>query len=274
VEEREVINDIITICVAKIHHFNTTHNQNPKQYVQEIHDLSKTDKALSIAYFVFNATKISSDQIFSPKDLNKKLAKEILYESKEAIAAILSSAEECETYLKSHDMSMVLQELKDEGLFLNIRGKKKIRAIAPHVFPRQTKRAGYNDSKHEGYYSIYRISHDLETLKKVISNPEAVKFVYNKLKKYGVLQKYYEFMVSSFMYTLIESDEERFYQFATIAVQANLDNKQIPPSEWKEIKKYLGSLKEEELQGLVKEMVAHQLENPVNHNVLLLSILG
>jgi hypothetical protein len=123
-----------SISFLTSHHFNTTHNQNPKQYVQEIHDLSKTDKALSIPYFVFNATKISYDQIFSPKDLNKKLAKEILYEPKEAIDAILRSAEECENYLRSHDMSMVLQELVDEGLFLNIRGKKKIRAIAPEVF--------------------------------------------------------------------------------------------------------------------------------------------
>jgi hypothetical protein len=271
-KEKEILNDIITVCVAKIYHFVMSYNENPKQYVREILNLSKTDKALSVAYFIFNAKNISSDQIFSHKGLNKKLAKEILYDENEATYAILSSAEESKTYLKSYDMSEVLQELVDEGLFLNIRGKKKIRNLAPQVLPKQNKGAEYKDSKPEGYYSYYRITDDLETLKRVISNPEATAFIYNNLKKYGILQKYFEFMVLAFIYTLIESDDERFYQFATIAIQANIDNKRIHPSEWRKIKQYIVSLKEEELQDLAKQMVAYQLDNPVDHNYLLLSL--
>jgi hypothetical protein len=270
-KEQEILNDIITVCVAKIYHFVMTYNGNPKEYVREVLNLSKTDKALSVAYFIFNAKNMSSDQTFSPKGLNKKLAKEILYDPKEATEAILSSVEESKIYLKSYDMSEVLQELVDEGLFLNIRGKKKIRKLAPEALPKRSKGGEYKDSKPEGYYSFYRITDDLETLKKVISNPEAIALVYNKLKKHGVLQKYYEFIVLAFIYTLIEGDE-RFYQFATIAVQANLDNKRIHPSEWREIKQYIVALKEEELQDLAKQMVAYQLENPVDHNYLLLSL--
>jgi hypothetical protein len=50
-QDKEVVNDIITICVTKIFHFLTTHNR-PKR---EIPDLLKTDKGLSICYFLLNA---------------------------------------------------------------------------------------------------------------------------------------------------------------------------------------------------------------------------
>jgi hypothetical protein len=56
-----------------------------------------------------------SNQIFSPKELNKKLAD-----------AILGSSKECETLLKSYDMSEVLQISVGGGLFHNIHDKKEI----------------------------------------------------------------------------------------------------------------------------------------------------
>lgn len=264
------------MCVAKVYHFINTYNQHPKQYINQILDLSKTDKDLSLAYLVFNVLNMSPDQAVSPKGVNKKLANEISFGLKEVTDAVLSSAKQCETYLTSHDMSKALGELTDEGLLLNIRGKENIKKYAPQVLSKQTKGAPYDDnySKPEGYYSIYKISDNLMTLRRVISNPYALEFIYNKLKKYGILQKYYDFMVSALIYTLIESDEERFYQFITIAVQPNFDNQRIHPSKWKEIKQYLSSLKEEELNSLMKEMVTYQLDKPVDHNILLLYILG
>ena len=39
-DEKEIINEIITICVAKIYHFVMTHN-NPKKYANEILKLSE-----------------------------------------------------------------------------------------------------------------------------------------------------------------------------------------------------------------------------------------
>ena len=102
-----------------------------------------------------------------------------------------------------------------------------------------------------------------------MSNPGTIEFIYNKLKKHG-LQKYYEFTSLAWVYAVKEIKSVRFDQLQKIAVQANFD---FDPTDWKQIKQYIISLKEEELQDFVKEMVAYQLEYPVNHNILLLSIL-
>jgi hypothetical protein len=78
------------------------------------HDVEKKSvlsEAPSYGSFIFNAKNMSSDQIFSHSGLNKKLAKEIPYDPKEARDAILNSAAEAKTYLKSYDMSEVLQGL-------------------------------------------------------------------------------------------------------------------------------------------------------------------
>jgi len=141
-------------------------------------------------------------------------------------------------------------------------------------------------SKREGFYSVHKITEDLATLNKVISNPKAMELIYKKLKKHGVLQKFYLFNGLAVMYALREGDENMF-QLATVGAQeivknnpeaqaaldkAGLDSKQIQHSAWEPIKNYLLSQKEEELEKLVKEMVEHLLENPIDRSIFLLYI--
>ena len=89
------------------------------------------------------------------------------------------------------------------------------------------------------------------------------------------------------MYALREGDETCF-SLLTVGAQeivnnnpeaqgshfdkAGLDSKQIQHSVWEPIKNYLLSLKEEELEKLVKEMVEHLLENPIDRSIFLLYI--
>lgn len=120
--------------------------------------------------------------------------------------------------------------------------------------------------------SIYRITNDVETLKRVMSNPQAIKFIHNKLKELGILQKWCEFAAFICMYIVRESDNVRAFQLSRISVQAA--NSDLDPTRWKKIKQHLVSLKEEELQGLVKEIVAHLLENAVDCNYFLLFTLA
>jgi hypothetical protein len=187
----------------------------------------------------------ATNQIFSPKDLNKKLAD-----------AILGSAKECETLLKSYDMSEVLQISVDGGLLDNIRDKKEIKKLFPHALPMQKKGAEYKDSKREGRYSFYRITDDLERFNRVISNPKAIALIDNKLKKYGLLQKFYEFMALTFLYAVMEGDVP-FNQLLRIA-EADFN---VNPAIWKQFKEHILALKEEELQDFAKEMVACELED-------------
>ena len=70
--------------------------------------------------------------------------------------ATLDLAKESSVYLKSWEMTEVLQGLVNEGLFMNIRGKDKIKQQTPHALPRLRKGEGYEKSRREGYYSAYR----------------------------------------------------------------------------------------------------------------------
>jgi len=193
---------------------------------------------------MLNSQNMSSNQIFSPKDLNKELAD-----------AILGSARECETLFKSYDMSEVLQISVDGGLIQNIRDKKQVKKLFPHALPKQNKGAEYKDSKHEGRYSFYRITDDLERFNRVISNPKAIALIDKELKKHGLLRKFYELMALTILYTLKESDVP-LEQLFRIAVETNFEAEvDIDPAVCKQLKEYIIALKEEELQDLAKKML-------------------
>ena len=287
--KKEMINEIITVCVARIYHFIRIHN-NPKLYAEKILKISESKKSFALAYYILDAINMFPEQVFFSKDENEKLAKEISREIPHMVEirtnTILDLARESLSYLKSWEMTEVFQDLTDEGLFMNVRGKKDIKQHIPHALPRLRKGEGYEISKRKGRYSVYKITRDLTTLNKVISNPKAMQHIYNKLKDYGMLKKFYFFNGLAVMYALRDGDEDMF-QLATVGAQqilnnnpeaqaaldkAGFDNKQIQHSAWEQIRNYLLSLKEEELEKLVEEMVDYLIENPIDRSIFLLAL--
>jgi hypothetical protein len=288
-DEKEMINEIITVCIAKIYHFISIQN-NPKQYAEKILKLSDSKKSFALAYYILGAINMLPEQVFFSKDENEKLAKEISQEILHMVEistnTVLDLARESLLYLKSWEMTEVFQNLTDHGLFVNVRGKGDIKQHIPHALPRLRKGDGYEMSKREGRYSVYKITQDLTTLNKVISNPKAMQHIYNKLKDYGILKKFYLFNGLAVMYALRDGDEDMF-QLATVGTQqilnnnpeaqaaldkVGLDNKQIQHSAWGPIRNYLLSLKEEELRKLVEEMVDYLIENPIDRSLFLLAL--
>ncbi len=156
-------------------------------------------------------------------------------------------------------MSEFLKNLVDCGLLVKARDKEEIKKLFPHVLPKQKKGAQYKDSKREGRFSFYRITDDTERFNRVITNPKAVALIYNKLKKFGILQIFYEFMTLIIMYAIRESDVS-FDQLLRIA-DVNIEV-------WKHIKHHIISLNEEELQDLAKEIVVCELENPMDYKCI------
>ena len=229
---------------------------------------------------------MASEQSFFPNTANNKLVKEIPYSIKDIANATLDLAKESSAYLRSWEMTEALQRLEDEGILLNIRGKDKIKKQVPSALPQMQKGEGYESSRREGYYSVYKISHDLATLNKVISNPKAILVIHNQLKGFGVLEKFYHFMGLAVLHALMKGNEDMF-QLATVGAQAilnnnieaqnalsefGLDNKQIYGELWEPIKGYLRSFKEEELENLVRKMVEYALNNPIAHSYVWLAL--
>ena len=56
----------------------------------------------------------------------------------------------------------MLQDLDNEGIFMNIRGKNKIKQLMPHALPRLRKGEGYEMSKKGGILFRSQITEDLE----------------------------------------------------------------------------------------------------------------
>lgn len=293
--EKEIINEIITVCAAKIFYLVTTFN-DPKDYAKEIQKFSRSRKNFYLLTFMSKIKNMTSDQFFFPQDVRN-----ISYRIKEITNGTLKLAEDSSTYLKQWEVQEALQYLIDEGLLLNIKGKKKIKKVSPQLFPRLPKGRGLKNEKREGYYSVYRITDDVATLNQIMSNHKALKIIYTKLKGYGVLDKFYYFMCSALMHVLME-EKEKVLKWAPIASQAVFENSKeakallresvlgaskeskallkkygfgtedISYSVWEMIPNYLRSLKEVEFKRLVNDMVRFQLVHPIDHSYILLAI--
>jgi hypothetical protein len=133
-DEKQIINEIITICVAKIYHFVMTYN-DPKKYADRVLKFSKSKINFFITYFVLGSTNMTPEQFFFPGVKNKKLVNEIPYDIKDITNATLDLAKESSTYLRHWEMTEALQNLVDEGILLNIRGKDKIKQQIPAALP-------------------------------------------------------------------------------------------------------------------------------------------
>jgi hypothetical protein len=231
---------------------------------------------------------MSVDELVSPYDLKMKDAKGIAFDEEEVRGIILDLKKRQSTYLKSWAATEAFQDLMNEGLLSNIRGKRNIKKIGPQKLK---KGRGYTNNEREGLYSAYMITDDLGTLNKVISNREALKIIHQKLIKYGRLEEFFYFIGLATVYAVVKSNDkksnEKMNKFFNVAAQAFLDNsplvqsalsragvnsQEIQYSLWEPIKNYLGSIKEEKLEGLVREMIRPLVKNPIDYRYTLLTI--
>jgi hypothetical protein len=225
---------------------------------------------------------MSEDELIFPDDLKTKVAKAIPHDEEDVTGAILDLKKRQSTYLKSWAATETFQDLVNEGLLSNITGKSDIKKIAP---PQKLKKG--RGVKREGLYSAYMITGDLGALNKVISKPEALKIIHQKLIKYGRLEEFFLFNGLASVYAMMKSDDKKVYKFFNVAAQAFLDNsplvqdalsrdglnsKEIQHSFWKPIKNNLCSIKEEDLEGVVREMIRPLVENPIDYRYILLAI--
>ncbi|MGA6990383.1 MAG: hypothetical protein WBX81_08205, partial [Nitrososphaeraceae archaeon] len=224
-DQKERINEIITVCVAKIFYLVKIFN-NPKDYAKEIRKFSRSRKSFFLFTFSFEAKNVTSDQFFFPETV-----KQIPYNTREVTGGILELVKKRATYLKSWEVQEALRELVKNGLLLNIKGKKKIKGLAPELFPRLLKGGGSDIKKREGFYSVYRITDDFaylnNSINEVISNPKALEIIYSKLEYFGVLEEFYDLLSLALLHVLME-EGERTLEWATAASQAVVNNNAAP----------------------------------------------
>jgi hypothetical protein len=283
-DEKEIIDRIVVRCSDKIYYFLKT-NSDPKKYASKLPKLWSSEETLFLPNLLFAMMSMKANELIFPQELKMKVAKAITHDEEKVTAAILDPIKRQAAYLKSWAATEAFQDLVNEGLLSNISGKGNIKKIAP---PQKLKKGrGHGDIKREGLHSAYMITGDLGTINKVISKHEALEIIHRKLIKYGRLEEFFLFNGLASVYAMMKSDDKKLYKFFNVAAQAFLDNspftqaalsraglnsKEIQYSLWKPIKNYLSSIKEEELEGFVRDMIRPLVENPTDYRYILLSI--
>jgi len=74
----------------------------------------------ALVHYLLGAANISPEEFLFPKDENEKLAKEIPNMINANTSATSDLVNETSLYLKSWEMTEVLQKFANEGLFTNI----------------------------------------------------------------------------------------------------------------------------------------------------------
>jgi hypothetical protein len=282
-DEKEIIDRIVIACSNKIYHFLKIHN-DPKKYASKLLKLWSSEKTLFLPSLLFATMSMDVNELTFPRDLKMKVAKATNHDEEDVTAALLDLKKRQLTYLKSWAATEAFQDLVNEGLLSNISGKRNIKRIAS--LQKLKKGRGYSDNEREGLYSAYMITGDLGVLNKVISKREALKIIHQKLIRYGGLEEFFLFNGLASVHAMMKGDD-KMYKFFNVAAQMFLDNspsiqaalsrigfnsKEIQYSLWEQIKNYLGSIKEEDLEGLVREMIRPLVENPIDYKYTLLAI--
>jgi hypothetical protein len=181
-----------------------------------------SEEAVFLPNLLFATMSMNANELTFPQDLKMKVAKAITHDDEDVTGAILCLKKRQSTYLKSWAATEAFQDLVNEGLLLNISGKKNTKKIAP---PQKLKKdRGYSDNKREGLHSAYMITGDFATLDKVISKSEALKIIHRKLIKYGRLEEFFLFYGLASIYAMMKSDDKKVYKFFNVAAQTFLDN--------------------------------------------------
>jgi hypothetical protein len=155
-------------------------------------------------------------------------------------------------------LSKILREFEKEHIFLAGEGKKNIKRKSPKSYPRGSKGG---EGRRAGYPKAYGSESTIEDYAKILSNPEALNLINERLVKHRALKKYYDVLTES-AFELFKNMDQRLFDFLQMfkVLVPNLDPATIPDP--KLAKEAINSVGKEELEQRRKEVVQRLLENP------------
>ena len=123
-------------------------------------------------------------------------------------------------------MSSFLKKLEEEGIFIHSEGKEEIRR--QEYKTRRPGRKGSSDEvrddDHGGRPSDYKVTEEVEKLKKVMEKPGAIDFLYEKIINSGLAHKIEKFKMSAFFYAT-KKDEPAVHKMMGVGashIQGNI----------------------------------------------------
>ncbi|MFY9795623.1 MAG: hypothetical protein WAM42_24835 [Candidatus Nitrosopolaris sp.] len=187
-DDREVIDQIVVICVA-IMYFITTKYTAKQLGEKYILSFSSKKKNTSLMHLLLNATNKTNGKLYSPKELNKEIAR-VLTEQQDANDTTAPSSDQVNGYLGSSHMTENLRLLEALDAYQNITNKKQIK--------HQDKGVVRDDRG--GKPSRYRITTKVENIKNLMNKPEACDLLRNRLFKLKIFYEYQKLVITGLFY--------------------------------------------------------------------------
>ena len=192
-EEDKKIIDQVVFKFAVYFYSLTRKYLNPKEYAEKVVLKSlQSNKGIAALHAIAIARNETPDHVFKPGEINEKLTKGL---------ADFTIEDAPNKYLHPRDMREVLKGLENEGIFLNITGKKEIRD-AQHGRPHPGKKPPSDEVHNDrgGKPSAYKVTEEFVKLKKTMEKPEAIDLVRKKLIESGLSYKLHEFNILAFLH--------------------------------------------------------------------------
>jgi hypothetical protein len=202
-EEDIDILDQVFLKYAVKYYALTQQYPNPKKYAEKISKTVKSEKDFAPLYTIAYLKNAPYDHLFKPSELNQRLANDMQQ-------SYINITTEMEDYLSQNKRLLrprflrenVLQKLEEDGILLRLEGKKELRS-----YQRLLQRPGKKPSNRPTYNarggkpSAYKVSEEVEKLKKVMARPEALDYLCDKVIKSGLAYKLAKFNFLAFLHT-------------------------------------------------------------------------
>ena len=104
--------------------------------------------------------------------------------------------------------SKLLKEFEDQGIISSIKGKKKIKQESPKSISKKPN-VGKAKARREGYPIVYILIGTVQEYEKILSNPQCIDVINNRLRKHGILEKAYDLISKHAFYIFKTGDDCR-----------------------------------------------------------------
>jgi hypothetical protein len=199
-EDLQIANQIIVRICLKLQKFIDefeNFEKNPKKYTPK---LNKVFYKLMISENLYNT---DSGDALNPTKIKKDMLNNLNvgidynnYEFQDKLADSIYSNKNINESL----LSKVLSELSDKNILTHtMKTKKDLSKLD------RKERKKYDV---DGRISFYRIAPSIEKIKKIMANPEAVRFINNSLKQTKIFKIFLKLSFKSYIYLLNSADEK------------------------------------------------------------------
>jgi hypothetical protein len=107
---------------------------------------------------------------------------------------------------------------------------------------------------------MYKITEQVVKLQEFLSNSVVQKYIYNRLRKHGLIQQYFSFLILSSMYALRNEPTKMFDSLKIFPVFKEVIKEE---NSWKDFLNMILSSDETQMKAIADEIASYMAENSV-----------